>query len=113
MERQFSRTAHDVLLWFQAGLTHAWNDNFQGQFMSFLVSVSRDEFWLAVLIAFCFISVPINQFLHRCRGSVGRFHFYPQLSARKGRGTSPALCDLKLNSSGRRNLAEPHAWSFA
>ena len=39
--------------------------------------------------------------------------FYPQVCARKGRGTNPALCDLKPHSSGRWNLAEPHSWSSA
>ena len=32
--------------------------------------------------------------------------FFPQVSARKGRGTNPALCDLKPHSSGRWNSAD-------
>ena len=35
-----------------------------------------------------------------------RLLFFPQRSARKGRGTNPALCDLKPHSSGRWNSAE-------
>ena len=52
---------------FQAGLTHEWNDKFLRTVHGLSVSVSCEEFDVAVFIASCFIPAPISQCSHRCQ----------------------------------------------